>query len=242
MHEHQHHPTETIEIVIIEIVEIEEHAKTHGTEAPHARHYAFRVDKNRIVVDTPIITGREILAKDGKTPAAFKLYQHKRQHQPIMIAPDTVVNLREPGVERFTTMPKDTTEGQPDLCSTSDFRLPKADEDYLISLGLPWEAKRHANNCWLVIHDWRLPEGYTQAEWKGRAKRGLHKRSAEAWGHPLRARGAELPLAALAAAFVLVFQQTRGGVAGRTQARRGGWRGPQGRRQGGDFLLRKKGE
>ena len=26
---------------------------------------------------------------------------------------------------------------------------------------------------------------------------GLHKRSAEAWGHPLRARGAELPLAGL---------------------------------------------
>ena len=30
---------------------------------------------------------------------------------------------------------------------------------------------------------------------------GLHKRSAEAWGHPLWARGAELPLAAFAWAF-----------------------------------------
>ena len=27
---------------------------------------------------------------------------------------------------------------------------------------------------------------------------GLHKRSAEAWGHPLRARGAELPLGVFA--------------------------------------------
>ena len=33
----------------------------------------------------------------------------------------------------------------------------------------------------------------------------------------MRARGAELPLAALAAAFVLVFQQIRVGVAGRNR-------------------------
>ena len=33
---------------------------------------------------------------------------------------------------------------------------------------------------------------------------GLHKRSAEAWGNPLRARGAELPLGAFAV--VLAFQ------------------------------------
>jgi len=55
--------------------------------------------------------------------------------------------------------------------------------------------------------------------------RWMHKRSAEAWGHSLRARGVELPLEALAAAFVLVFQQNRGGVAGRNRPARGGeWR------------------
>ena len=42
---------------------------------------------------------------------------------------------------------------------------------------------------------------------------GLHKRSAEAWGHPLRARGAELPLAAFVVPFAL--QTIRAGVAGR---------------------------
>jgi hypothetical protein len=102
---------EVAEVVIIEIVELEEHARHHGTHAPHAKHYAFRVDKDRIVVDTPTITGAEILAKVGKTAAEFKLYQHKRGHQPILIDPNQTVNLREPGVERFTTIPKDTTEG-----------------------------------------------------------------------------------------------------------------------------------
>ena len=160
MSEHHHHPTEVIEIVFIEIVELEEHAKHHGTEPPHARHYAFRVDKTRIVVDTPTISGTEILAKVGKTPAGYKLYQHKRHHQPILIAPDAIVNLREPGVERFTTMPKDTTEGQNDLCRAHGFALPQADEDYLNGLGLPWETRVNAGNQWLVIHDWRLPKGY----------------------------------------------------------------------------------
>ena len=48
-------------------------------------------------------------------------------------------------------------------------------------------------------------------EWAERSG-GLHKRSAEAWGNPLRARGAELPLAAFAVA--LAFQKIRAGVAG----------------------------
>jgi hypothetical protein len=148
-------------IEIIEIVELEEHAKKHGTPAPHAKHYAFRVDKHRIVVDTPTITGTQILAKDdGKTPDQYKLYQHKRGHQPILIGPTDTVDLREPGVERFSTMPKDTTEGLRAPCLRQDFRLPEADEDYLNGLGLPWEALLDANTRWLIIHDWYLPPGY----------------------------------------------------------------------------------
>jgi hypothetical protein len=150
-----------VEVVeIIEIVELEEHAKRHGTHAPHAKHYAFRVDKTRVVVETPTITGSEILAKVGKTPDKFKLYQHKRGHQPILIGPEQVVNLRDPGVERFTTMPKDTTEGLEAPCLRMDFRLPAADEEYLNGLGLSWETVRDGQNQWLVIHDWKLPSGY----------------------------------------------------------------------------------
>src|ERR1700679_2842486 len=86
-----------VEVVeIIEIVEIEEFAK-RGEHVPHAKHYAFRVDKERVVVTTPTITGTEILAKVGKTPEAFKLYQHKRHHQPVLIGPHEVVDLRAHG-------------------------------------------------------------------------------------------------------------------------------------------------
>lgn len=152
----QQHP----EPVSIGIIELEEHAKQHGTEAPQAKQYAFRVDKQRIVVDTPTITGAEILAKVGKTPDKYKLYQHKRGHQPIPVDPDFVVNLREPGVERFTTMPKDTTEGREALCRRQDFRLPESDEAYLNCLGPIWETILEGKSRWLIIHDWQVPPGY----------------------------------------------------------------------------------
>lgn len=152
---------ESIAVVIIELVELEEHARKHGTEAPHAKHYAFRVDKERVVVDTPTITGRQILAAVGKTPEAYKLYQHKRHHQPIPIGPDDVVNLREAGVERFTTMPKDTTEGLDG--PRRDFKLPSTDEEYLNSLALPWETVLQGKSRWLIIHNWQLPPGYNHA-------------------------------------------------------------------------------
>jgi hypothetical protein len=155
---------ENIEIVVIELVELEEHARKHGTEPPHAKHYAFRVDKQRIVVATPTITGRKILAEVGKTPEAYKLYQHKRGHQPIPIGPDEVVNLREPGVERFSTMPKDTTEGLDGPRVLREFRLPAADEEYLDSLGLVWETIRQGQNQWLIIRGWLVPSGYNHSK------------------------------------------------------------------------------
>jgi Prokaryotic E2 family E/Multiubiquitin len=155
---------ETVEI-ILEIIELGDHAKHHHDKpAPHAKQYAFRVDKTRVVVDKPTITGREILAKVDKTSEKFKLYQHKHGHQPIQIAPDQEVNLREPGVERFTTMPRDTTEGREAPCLKQDFRMPEADEIYLNNLGLQWEARLDGQNRLILIHAWKIPSGYNVAE------------------------------------------------------------------------------
>jgi hypothetical protein len=61
---------------------------------------------------------------------------------------------------------------------------------------LPWRTSpRPGNGAGLPA------PAVTRSEAEGE---GLHKRSAEAWGNPLRARGAELPLAgAPALVFVL---------------------------------------
>jgi hypothetical protein len=42
-----------------------------------------------------------------------------------------------------------------------EFRLPSSDEDYLNGLGLPWEAVRQGNQQWLLIHNWKVPAGYS---------------------------------------------------------------------------------
>jgi hypothetical protein len=67
----------------IEIVELEEYARDHGTEAPKAKRYAFRVDKQLIVVSTPTLTGAQILAEVGKTPETFKLYPTFRSFEGV---------------------------------------------------------------------------------------------------------------------------------------------------------------
>ena len=57
-------------------------------------------------------------------------------------------------------MPKDTTEGLEAPCLRLDFRLPAADEEYLNGLGLAWETIREAQTQWLIIHGWKVPDGY----------------------------------------------------------------------------------
>ncbi len=93
----------------IEEVDVQEYCK-RGERVPHARPYIIRVDKQRVISLKGHVTGAEILALVGKTPGTFKLYQHQQGHQPSLVAPDHLVDLTKHGVERFTTMPKDTSE------------------------------------------------------------------------------------------------------------------------------------
>lgn len=144
----------------VEEVDLEEYSK-RNEKPPKARRYAFRVDKTRIVVEVPSLTGAEILSKAGLSSETHKLYQHKRKHQPVLIAPTDTVDLTEPGVERFTTMPKDTTEGKADAPDVRrQFRLPAADEEYLDARGLTWETVLNGETRWLLIHGWKVPAGY----------------------------------------------------------------------------------
>lgn len=149
---------ELLEVVEIEVFAIEE------KPLPHAKHYIIRVDKQKVTVNRAEITGAEILALVGKTPAQFKLYEHRRHHQPKLIQPEEVVHLHAHHIERFTTMPKDTTEGIEALCRRQDFRMPTADEGYLNRLGLSWEALRDGATRWLILHDWKLPAGYNHQQ------------------------------------------------------------------------------
>lgn len=146
---------------IVEIVIIEEVVR-RAEAVPHAKLYRIRIDKREVDVREAELTGAQILGLVGKTSEGWKLYQHRPGHQPTLVEPSEIVNFRKHGVERFTTMARDTTEGT--VCALrADFRLPEADEAYLNSLGLDWEAVRDAGTNWVIIHGWTLPTGYSSA-------------------------------------------------------------------------------
>lgn len=142
-----------------EVIDLEEFAKS-GKPVPKEQDYKFRVDKIQITVTQEIITGREILVLAGKNPPQNFILQQKIKGQVIRIGLDDKVDLTEPGVERFMTIPNEVTEGE-----ASSFRrqfdLLAEDLDYLAALGLPWEAVQDdAKTRRVVIHGYPIPTGY----------------------------------------------------------------------------------
>jgi hypothetical protein len=99
-----------VEIVEIEIVEIEIYARERRP-VPKGKHYRIRVDKERFVVKQPRITREEILSLVDKRPQLYQVYQHIHGGQTKVIKPGEHVDLTEPGVERFTTLKIENTEG-----------------------------------------------------------------------------------------------------------------------------------
>ncbi len=97
---------------IKEVVDVEQYAK-EGKPIPTAKQYKIRIDKQHFVVDVPEMTGREILKLADKTPPErFALYQKLHGGQTKKIELDQTADFREPGVERFMTLPLDQTEGR----------------------------------------------------------------------------------------------------------------------------------
>jgi hypothetical protein len=101
-----------IEEAILEVlIDIEECFKA-DRKPPRARSYRIKVDREHFVVHAEHITGRGILELAGKVPPErFTLRQKLRGGQLRKVELDDPVDLREPGVECFKTLPRDQTEG-----------------------------------------------------------------------------------------------------------------------------------
>ena len=84
--------------------------KAGGVAKP--KHYKIQIDKVHYEVPDPIQTGRQLLVLAGKTPPdQYGLYLKGAHGQPRRIPLDESVDLRDPGVEKFVTLPLDQTEG-----------------------------------------------------------------------------------------------------------------------------------
>ena len=93
-----------------EIINIEEFARA-GKGVPKGETYRIRIDKDNYEVSTSSVTGKEILSLAGKTPETYLLYLHINGGQTRAIKATDPVDLTEPGVERFSTMKIENTEG-----------------------------------------------------------------------------------------------------------------------------------
>src|SRR5438128_8375304 len=88
-------------------VDIEEYSR-EGRKPPRARHYRIRIDEKQFVVDTPHPTGRALLELAGKKPPEkWVLRQIFRNGPAVVIGLDQKVDLTTPGIEKFSTMPKE---------------------------------------------------------------------------------------------------------------------------------------
>ena len=95
----------------IETIDVEEYAKAERPVPANGCRYRIRIDREHFVVDKPCLTGVEILALVDKDPSQYLLSQKLHGGQVKRIAPDEKVDLTQPGVERFMTLPLDPTEG-----------------------------------------------------------------------------------------------------------------------------------
>lgn len=128
-------------------------------KGPKSQTYKVRIDKDIFDVDTPTPTARDLLFLAGKRPVeGFALYLKPKSGAPVRLELGQTIDLREPGVDRFVTLPLDQTEG---LGGTRrEFDLPSEDIEWLESRGLPYELVRETGVLRVVIRGWPVPEGF----------------------------------------------------------------------------------
>ena len=124
--------------------------------------YKIQIDKDIYSIDHPILSGRELLDIAKKKPIEqFAIYLKVSDGPPRRIAPDEKVDLRQPGVERFLTLPLDQTEG---FDGRQDFSLHQADLDWLHGTGLHFELVSQNGVLRVVLYSFRVPDGYDRRQ------------------------------------------------------------------------------
>lgn len=137
--------------------------KKDGVEEFKSRtaHWEILVQGVLVKSKMPEISVVDALTQAGFDPNAWIIIlkvagQPKRQ----LDVSDTV-DLRTPGLEKIRLTPKEVNNGEVRAALRRDFALLDADEDYLNAIGTKWETETNGGQCWLILHNYLLPIGYT---------------------------------------------------------------------------------
>ncbi|MGE5417086.1 MAG: multiubiquitin domain-containing protein [Acidobacteriota bacterium] len=94
------------------LVEIEEYVKNAREIPKEDVIYKFKVGSKTCESEFAVINGREILTKANLLPPEmYQLNQHLRGGNVVPVELDQQVDLSEHGIERFSYLRKDSTEG-----------------------------------------------------------------------------------------------------------------------------------
>lgn len=126
----------------------------HGTEKfiyfRTDRLFKFTIDNKQMEWGKPLITGAVLRRLAGVGPK-YAIYLEVRGGQDVEIGDTDVVDLSKPGIERFITVIKETTEG---LAA-----LPELDRKYLEQHGIAHRMVGHSGQIGVVIEGFHLPPG-----------------------------------------------------------------------------------
>ena len=123
------------------------------------RTYKVQIDKDHYDVENVTPTARQLLLIAGKQPPEhFALYFKPHRGAPVRIQLDEKTDLREPGVERFVTLPLDQTEGLGE--DRREFDLPADDAEWLESCEMRYELVHDGSTPRVILHGFPVPVGY----------------------------------------------------------------------------------
>lgn len=115
------------------------------------RSFRLVIDGRRFEWGRPLINGLELKKLAGVDPATYGIWLEVRGAEDRAIADNELVDLQQPGAERFFTGKKTTTEG-------NSF-LPVKDREYLAGRGLQFDEIVDGSNKGVIIRGFPLPSG-----------------------------------------------------------------------------------
>lgn len=114
------------------------------------RDFKFEIDGKHLVWGKPVISGT-VLRRLADIKTGYDLYLEVRGGQDVKVLDGSLVRLDGPGIERFNTIIKDTTEGLS--------ALPPPDAAYLADNGFAHELVDGGGLAGVVLRDFPLPAG-----------------------------------------------------------------------------------
>ena len=128
----------------------------HDRRPPKSGKYRIRIDGEKHIVNTMMLTGATILALVSKKPDDWGLNQKLKGGERKHIEPTESIDLSHPGVERFETVRSQASQG------SSSIELLQEDKEYL-DANYPdrWELL-HANSTHgIKISKFPIPKNYS---------------------------------------------------------------------------------